>query len=343
MGIGRLPKIVDRLLAGGLAPDTPAAAIRWGTRPEQHTVRSTLSAIAHEQLASPSVIVVGQVAAMDLSWFESRPLFGKKVIVTRPRHQSSVLADRLRDEGADALIVPTIEIVDPLDGGSALKAAVAQVSSYDWLVLTSANGAARFCEHLRDGRDLAGVKIAAIGPGTAEVLADHNLVTDLIPERFIAESLLEAFPLPNDTDHRRVLLARAEVARDVLPDGLRDLGWRVDVVDAYRTIPVEPSDAERERVTDADIVTFTSASTVDNWVAAFGVDTLPKVVACIGPITADTARRAGLRVDVIADVHTIDGLVDALVERSAHPTTPKQKTPRRSSRGPRFGRQQRRA
>ncbi len=343
MGIGRLPKIVDRLLAGGLAPDTPAAAIRWGTRPEQHTVRSTLSAIAQEQLASPSVIVVGQVAAMDLSWFESRPLFGKKVIVTRPRHQSSVLADRLRDEGADALIVPTIEIVDPLDGGAALNAAVAQVSSYDWIVLTSANGAARFCEHLRDGRDLAGVKIAAIGPGTAEVLADHNLVTDLIPERFIAESLLEAFPLPHDADQRRVLLARAEVARDVLPDGLRAMGWRVDVVDAYRTIPVEPSDAERERITDADIVTFTSASTVDNWVAAFGVDTLPKVVACIGPITADTARRAGLRVDVIADVHTIDGLVDALVERSAHPTTPKQKTPRRSSRGPRFGRQQRRA
>ena len=319
MGIGRLPKIVDRLLAGGLAPDTPAAAIRWGTRPEQHTVRSTLSAIAQEQLASPSVIVVGQVAAMDLSWFESRPLFGKKVIV------------------------PTIEIVDPLDGGAALNAAVAQVSSYDWLVLTSANGAARFCEHLRDGRDLAGVKIAAIGPGTAEVLADHNLVTDLIPERFIAESLLEAFPLPHDADQRRVLLARAEVARDVLPDGLRAMGWRVDVVDAYRTIPVEPSDAERERITDADIVTFTSASTVDNWVAAFGVDTLPKVVACIGPITADTARRAGLRVDVIADVHTIDGLVDALVERSAHPATPKQKTPRRSSRGPRFGRQQRRA
>jgi len=160
MGIGRLPKIVDRLLAGGLAPDTPAAAIRWGTRPEQHTVRSTLSAIAREQLASPSVIVVGQVAAMDLSWFESRPLFGKKVIVTRPRHQSSVLADRLRDEGANALIVPTIEIVDPLDGGAALNAAVAQASSYDWIVLTSANGAARFCERLRDGRDLAGVKIA---------------------------------------------------------------------------------------------------------------------------------------------------------------------------------------
>ena len=343
MGVGRLPKIVDRLLAGGLAPDTPAAAIRWGTRPEQHTVRSTLSAIAREPLASPSVIVVGQVAAMDLSWFESRPLFGKNVIVTRPRHQSSVLADRLRDEGADALIVPTIEIVDPLDEGAALSAAVGQLSSYDWVVLTSANGAKRFCERLRDGRDLAGVKLAAIGPGTAEILADYNLVADLVPERFIAESLLEAFPLPHESEQRRVLLARAAVARDVLPDGLRELGWRVDVVDAYRTIPVEPTDAERERIIGADIVTFTSSSTVENWVAAFGIETLPNVVACIGPITADTARRAGLRVDVIADVHTIDGLVDALIDRAAHPTAPKKGTARRSSRGPRFGRQQRRA
>ena len=343
MGVGRLPKIVDRLIAGGLSPDTPAAAIRWGTRPEQHTVRSTLSAIARENLASPSVIVVGQVAAMDLSWFESRPLFGKNVVVTRPRHQSSVLADRLRDEGANALLVPTIEIVDPLDGGAALRSAVAQLPLYDWVVLTSANGAARFCEELHDGRDLAGVRLAAIGPGTADVLADHHLVADLVPERFIAESLLEAFPLPKDNDRRRVLLARAEVARDVLPDGLRDLGWRVDVVDAYRTIPVTPTDEERERVVDADIVTFTSSSTVDHWVAAFGTNTIPKMVACIGPITADTAHRAGLRVDVIADVHTIDGLVDAILQRVAQPAAVKKARPRRSSRGPRFGRQQRRA
>ena len=343
MGVGRLPKIVDRLLAGGLAPDTPAAAIRWGTRPEQHTVRSTLGAIAREPLESPSVIVIGHVAALDLSWFESRPLFGKNVVVTRPRHQSSVLADRLRDEGANALIVPTIEIVDPVDEGAALGAAIEQLSAYDWLVLTSANGAARFCERLRDARDLAGVRIAAIGPGTAEVLAEQNLIADLVPERFIAESLLEAFPLPQSNGEGRVLLARAAVARDVLPDGLRELGWRVDVVDAYRTIPVVPSEADRERVLDADIVTFTSSSTVDNWVAAFGVDTVPRLVACIGPVTADTARRAGLRVDVIADVHTIDGLVDALVQRETHPDTPKKPARSRSNRGPRFGRQQRRA
>ncbi|MEI7622047.1 MAG: uroporphyrinogen-III C-methyltransferase [Actinomycetes bacterium] len=343
MGIGRLAKIVDRLLAGGLAPDTPAAAIRWGTRPEQHTVRSTLSKIAGEALASPSVIVIGQVAALDLSWFESRPLFGRRVIVTRPRHQSSMLADRLHDEGAEAIIVPTIEIVDPVDEGAALSAAIEHLPSYDWVVLTSANGAARFCEQLRDGRDVAGVKLAAIGPGTAEALAENNLVADLVPERFIAESLLEAFPLPHGSEKGRVLLARAAVARDVLPDGLRAMGWHVDVVDAYRTIPVQPSDDERERVRGADIITFTSSSTVENWIASFGIDTIPEHVACIGPITADTARRAGLRVDVIADVHTIDGLIDAIVEKFAPRDVPRAPTRSRTVRGSRFGRQQRRA
>ena len=154
--------------------------------------------------------------------------------------------------------------------------------------------------------------------------------------------------LPTRTDPQlkhRVRARRASVHVCAF-DGLMLLGsahQRVDVVDAYRTIPVEPTDAERERIIGADIVTFTSSSTVENWVAAFGIETLPNVVACIGPITADTARRAGLRVDVIADVHTIDGLVDALIDRAAHPTAPKKATTRRSSRGPRFGRQQRRA
>ncbi|MEX1217660.1 MAG: uroporphyrinogen-III C-methyltransferase [Acidimicrobiales bacterium] len=343
MGVGRIQKIVNRLVAGGLDPMTPAAAIRWGTRPEQHTVRAPISQLPREELASPSVIVIGQVAALDLSWFESRPLFGKKVIVTRPRHQSSALADRLRSEGADALIIPTIEIVDPLDNGAALRTAVQTLVTYDWVVVTSANGAARFCEQLRDARDLAGVRIAAIGPGTVERLADNHLVADLVPDRFIAESLLEAFPLPRDADKGRVALVRAEVARDVLPDGLRNLGWEVDIVDAYRTVAVQPTEADRERIIGADIVTFTSASTVENWVAAFGADTLPKMVACIGPITADTARRAGLRVDVIAEVHTIDGLVDAVIECAASPNAPKIGAPRASHGRSGFSRQQRRA
>jgi uroporphyrinogen-III synthase len=174
-------------------------------------------------------------------------------------------------------------------------------------------------------------------------LAENNLVADLVPERFIAESLLEAFPLPHGSEKGRVLLARAAVARDVLPDGLRAMGWHVDVVDAYRTIPVQPSDDERERVRGADIITFTSSSTVENWIASFGIDTIPEHVACIGPITADTARRAGLRVDVIADVHTIDGLIEAIVEKFAPPDVPKAPTRSRTVRGSRFGRQQRRA
>ena len=345
MAVGRIVPIVDRLLSAGLPPDTPAAAIRWGTRPEQHTVRSTVQGILREQLESPSVIVIGQVAATELDWFESRPLLGRRVVVTRPRHQVSRLAERLRDEGAATIAVPTIEITDPEDGGAALDAAIAGLGNYDWVVLTSANGAERFCARLRDARDLAGCRLAAIGPGTADVLLEHNLVADLVPERFIAESLLEAFPLPTTGESGRVLLARAAVARDVLPEGLRSLGWRVDVVDAYRTVPVVPTDEQRERVRSADIVTFTSGSTVENWIAAFGPDEVPAMVACIGPITADTARRAGMRVDLVADVHTIDGLVDAIVDRVTHPDAPR-RPPRRSVRrssNRRFGREQRRA
>lgn len=319
MGVGRIAGIVERLLAGGLDPSTPAAAVQWGTRPEQRTVRATLATLPAQELAPPSVIVIGSVASSSLDWFESRPLLGRRVVVTRPRHQASGLARRLRDEGAEPVEVPTIEIVDPSDGGASLRAAVADVAAYDWVVLTSANGATRLCDQLRDGRDLAGVKLAAIGPGTAEALAGRNLVADLVPERYVAESLLEAFPLPHADHGGRVLLARAEVARDVLPRGLEAMGWSVDVVPAYRTVPAAPTPARREAVLGADVVTFTSSSTVERFLEAFGADAVPPVVACIGPVTADTARHLGLRVDVVADVHTTDGLVDALVGLVAGP------------------------
>ena len=319
MGVGRLAKIVARLLEGGLAPDTPAAAVRWGTRPEQHTVRATLATIADQDLQAPSVIVIGAVAATDLDWFESRPLFGKRVVVTRPAHQASALAAPLRAAGAEAVVVPTIDLTEPDDDGAALRSAVADLDDVAWVVVTSANGASRFCDALRDGRDLAGVKLAAIGPGTADELARHSLVADLVPERFIAESLLEAFPLPHDGERSRVVIARAAVAREVLPDGLRAMGWDVEVVPVYRTVPAVPTDEQRAEVQGADIVTFTSASTVEQWMAAFGADLIPPVVACIGPVTADTARQHGLRVDVVADVHTIPGLVDAITAHVAGP------------------------
>ena len=316
MGIGRLPKIVDRLLAGGLPPDTPAAAVRWGTRPEQHSVRATLGTILDHDLASPSVIVIGKVAALNLDWFESRPLFGRTVVVTRAREQASALVDLLRLQGADTVEVPVIRIAPPADGGAACRDAAARVASFDWVVFTSVNGVRGFMDELHDARDLGGVRVAAIGPGTADALRDRNVVADLVPERFVAESLLDAFPAPG-AGGGRVLLARAAVARDVLPDGLRERGWDVEVVEVYRTEPVPVGDHDRKAAADADVVTFTSSSTVDRYLEAMGDGAVPPIVACIGPVTAQTARDRGLTVDVEADVHTIEGLVDAVVAHLA--------------------------
>jgi uroporphyrinogen III methyltransferase/synthase len=309
MGIGRLPQITARLLAAGLPPDTPAAAVQWGTRPEQATTRATLATLADQELAPPSVIVIGEVAAQDLRWFEDKPLFGKRVVVTRARAQASVLSRRLAEQGAEPIELPTIAVHDPSDGGAALRAAAESVGSYDWVVLTSANGANRFLDVLRDARDLGGVRVAAIGPGTAHALAAGNVVADLEPEEFVAESLLAAFP----PGPGRVLLPRAAVARDVLPEGLRAAGWDVDVVEAYRTVTAEPTVAQREAAATADVITFTASSTVERYVEIMGSDRVPPVVACIGPITAETARARGLTVDVVASEHTIPGLVDALV------------------------------
>lgn len=316
MGIGRLPRIVAHLLDGGLSPGTPVAVIRWGTRPEQHTVRATLGTLLDraDELASPSVIVIGAVAAHDLSWFESRPLFGRRVLVTRTRRQAGRLSDRLRAEGAEPIEVPVIEVVDPPDGGHELARAVARLGGglYDWVVVTSPNGAERLLGSLRDARDLGGVGVAAIGPGTAAVLAAGNVRADLVPADYVAESLVAAFPVAPH-GRRNVLLARAAEARDVLPDGLTAKGWSVDVVAAYETRAAPADEAARAMVASAEVVTFTSSSTVARFVEAFGAEAVPPVVACIGPITAATARDHGLRVDVEAPVHTIAGLVEALV------------------------------
>lgn len=326
MGVGRIQRIADRLLDGGLAADTPAAAVIWGTRPNQRTVRTTLGGLPTADLASPATIVIGRVAAMELDWFESRPLFGRTVVVTRARAQASELVNRLRLAGAETVEVPSIRIEDPADGGAGLTAAVDRLraGAYDWTVVTSPNGARRLLDSLRDARDLRS-HLAAIGPGTADVLAAGNLVADLVPERFVAESLLESFPAPPPAPAEgrgapatgRVLVARAEVARDVLPDGLRAAGWEVDVVPVYRTVAEATEPAMLDAVVDADLVTFTSSSTVERFVEAVGVDRVPPVVAAIGPVTAGTARSRGLTVDIEATEHTIDGLVAALVEWAA--------------------------
>jgi uroporphyrinogen III methyltransferase/synthase len=283
----------------------------WGTRPEQRTVRATLATLADQDLTAPATIVVGAVAGLDLAWFERRPLFGRTVVVTRARAQASTLVDRLREVGARAIEVPAIGIDEPADGGAALCAAAEQLGSYDWVVLTSPNGAERLLAACRDARAFGAARVAAIGPGTAEALRAGNIEPDLVPERFVAEGLLDVFP----DGPGRALLARAAEARDVLPEGLRERGWEVDVVEAYRTVPGQPSTEELAAVAAADVVTFTSSSTVRNFLAACEV--VPPVVACIGPVTADTAREHGLDVDVEAEVHTIDGLLTALVRHFA--------------------------
>ena len=313
MGAGNAGEIAARLIAGGRGPSTPVAAVRNGTRTDQETVRATLATIGDAGVRAPSAIVVGDVAGLDLAWFESKPLFGRSVVVTRAREQASSLRAELEDLGASVIELPTIA-VEPIDF------AMPDLSAYDWLVFTSVNGVdAFFVDGLWragfDARALAGVRVTAIGPATASTLLAYDINVDLLPERSVAESLLDAFPTP-DTSGTRVLLVRAEQGRDVLPDGLSARGYAVDVLAVYRTVRAEPDAASLERVRrgDVDAITFTSSSTVDNLCDL--LDTVPDpqpIVVSIGPATSDTARARGLRVDVEADPHTIDGVVTALL------------------------------
>ena len=313
MGAARIADIAARLVAGGRSPDTPVAAVRNGTRPDQVTVRATLATISEADVAAPAAIVVGDVAALDLGWFEDRPLFGRRVAITRAREQASGLRQQLEALGAEVLEVPAIR-VEPL------AFSLPPLDDFSWLVLTSANGVVALFSALeqtgRDARALSPVRIAAIGPGTADALGLFGVRPDLVPERFVAEALLDAFPDPAGTGER-VLLARAEQARDVLPDGLAERGYTVEVLPVYRTVREEPDPVvlERVRAGAVDAITFTSSSTVKNFCEVAGAlsDPQPTVVS-IGPVTSATARELGLRVDAEASEHTIDGLVTALLD-----------------------------
>ncbi len=315
MGVARIAAIATRLMAAGRSPDTPVAAVTWGTRPQQRTVRATLGTIGTATIAAPATIVIGPVAAQDLRWFERRPLFGRRVVVTRARAQASALAHRLAELGADVVFVPTIEIADPADGGAALRQAAGalRAGAYEWLVVTSTNGAERLLAELRDARDLGGVGVAAVGPGTADVLRRAGIVADVVPATSVAEALVEAMPDPSPDGGGRLLIARAAVGRDVLPDELARRGWPVDVVEAYRTVAATPTAEEIRAAAEADVITFTSSSTVQHFVKAAGLDAVPPLVACIGPVTADTARELGVHVDAVAATHDVGGLVDAVV------------------------------
>lgn len=246
-----------------------------------------------------------------------RPLLGRTVVVTRPEGQQASLTVPLRRWGAHVVAMPTIAVAPPADGGAALASAVGRLGTFDWVVLTSANGAQAFLDAVPDGRALAGVRLAAIGPATAAVLAAGHLPPDLVPTSFVAEGLLEVFPAPA-TGSRRVLLARAAVARDTLPEGLRAAGWDVEVVDAYRTVPAVVPDEVRHAAAAADVVLFTSPSTVQHFVEAIGPARLrlppPRgpVVFAIGPVTAAAAAALDVRVEVVADRFDVPGLLDAV-------------------------------
>jgi len=236
----------------------------------------------------------------------SHRLAGRVVVVTRAAEQAGGLRVRLEAEGAEVTETATIAVRPPADGGAALAAAAAAFELYEWVVVTSVNGAQRLVVHPHRPK-----RLAAVGPGTAAALEDRGWHVELVPERAVAEGLLEVFPEPSGTG--RVLLAQADRARPVLAEGLRAMGWDVDTVVAYRTVSVPLGVADLNAARAADAITFTSASTVEAWVAAGGRAALPPVVVCIGPVTADAARAAGIEVTAVADPHTLDGLVQATV------------------------------
>jgi uroporphyrinogen III methyltransferase/synthase len=308
MGAATRAEIAARLIAGGLAEDTPVCAVTWGTRPEQRTVRTTLGELGEAAITSPTVIVIGAVAGVDLAWFEARPLFGRRVVVTRARDQASELRRKLEELGAEVLEVPTIAI-QPI----AHLALLERVREADWLVVASPNAVASVAADLHDARDLAATKVAAIGPGTAEALAAFGVRADLVPERNVAEGLVEVFP----PGPGRVLLPQAADARPALAEGLQAKGWAVEVVVAYETLAAPIDAAIADDVTSAHAITFTSSSTVTNFVAGAGREHLPACVIAIGPVTAETAGDLGVHVDAVASPHTIDGLVAAVVEALA--------------------------
>jgi uroporphyrinogen III methyltransferase/synthase len=338
MGRRSLPEIAERLIAEGRAPTTPAAAVQWGTLPKQRSVRATLAtlpaAVEAAGLDAPVVIVVGSVVELSerIGWYERRPLFGKRVLVTRTRQQAGVLAERLRARGAEAIELPAIEIV-PADVAP-ITASISRMAAghYDWAIFTSANGVREYFRHLEtmrlDARAFGTARVAAIGSETERALQAFGIRADVVPERFVAESLVDALAVV-PMSGTRVLLARAAGARDVLPAALRERGADVDDVPLYQS--QRPAHVAEEALVhlssgEIDVATFTSSSTVKGCLALVDGQTdllSDVVVACIGPITAKAARDAGLNVAVVSETHTVAGLVDALEEHFRESVTPR--------------------
>lgn len=326
MGIERLGSITREMLKQGVRPDLPVALVRSATTGQQQTLTGTLSDIAQKAVANdfeaPAVAVFGDVVTLrhGLSWYEKRPLLGKTIVVTRTRKQASVLSNELRALGAHVIELPTIRIEPPTDLREFAEL-VQDAHLYDWIVFTSANGVDAFFDIFfklyDDTREIGGARIAAIGPATAQRIKDFHLHVDIQPDEFVAEAVVREFKKMGSIDNLRVLLVRAEKARDTLPKELSAMGAIVDAGFAYRTVPEtrDISGARRQlEENGADLITFTSSSTVENFLA-LGLR-CPKGmrIASIGPITSKTLRDHGLTVDVEARRHDITGLVQAINE-----------------------------
>ena len=328
MGWKALPEIVRVLIDHGRSPNTPAAVVQWGTLPQQRTVEGTLADIVERgrqaELGSPVVTIVGEVVRLRqaLRWFDERPLFGRRVLVTRSRTQASVLSRLLAANGAEPVELPTIQI-EPLNDYGEMDAALRQVQGYQWLVFTSANGVEAAFDRLRalglDARARGSAQVAAIGPATAQALLGRGIAADYVPDTYTSEAVAEGFrrfPM----EGARVLLPRADIGQETLPDGLRALGALVDQVTAYRTVvPLDSASRAKKLLSSSSIgvATFTSSSTVRNLVELLDGDlSLLKGVeiVSIGPVTSRTAAELGVSVDMEAREHTVPGVVEALVE-----------------------------
>jgi uroporphyrinogen III methyltransferase / synthase len=324
MGVERIDAIAREMIANGVRSDLPVALVRWATTGRQETLIGTLEnigqLIAESGFEAPAVAVFGDVVGLrkELKWYEDRPLSGKRIVVTRTRKQAGVLSDQLRALGADVFELPTIRIEPPTDLRE-FGELVQDAHMYDWIVFTSPNGVDAFFEMFfklyDDAREVGGAKIAAIGAATAQRVRNFHLHVDLQPEEFVAEGVVRQFQKQGGVENLRILIARAEKARDVLPRELSKLGAIVDEAFAYRTVPEtrDVTGARRRLLEEgADLITFTSSSTVENFLA-LGLP-WPKgmQVASIGPITSKTATDHGLKVEIEARRHDIEGLVDAI-------------------------------
>jgi uroporphyrinogen III methyltransferase/synthase len=328
-GASQLPAILDALMAHGRPKSEPAAVVYGGTLPDQRTIEGTLEQLAATVEERPdrraSILVVGGVAALreHLRWFDTRPLFGKRIVVTRSREQAADFIERLEEQGAETIEAPTIRILPPEDPAP-LDEACARAGEYEWIVFTSANGVDHFMTRLiaaHDIRDLKGVKLCAIGPATADKLLRYGLRVDLMPEEYRAEAVAAALRAAGSLEGRRILLPRADIARELLADELRKAGAHVTEVAAYRTV-LDGGDRDIYRMLldkQIDVVTFTSASTVRNFVKILGEETAPDllqttIVAAIGPVTAEAAQQLGIRPAIVPSSYTIPALAAAIVD-----------------------------